>query len=134
MSQENVRVLLQGNARFNEGDYVGALADFHPDVVWHNLMHAPDAPKTVRGVAAVRGLWESFDESFDEFSANIEECIQAGDSVVCDTRWHFKGKGSQVAFDLRTAEGYTFDRGRIVRATLGYADKAEALKAVGPAE
>jgi len=134
MSRDNVRRLLRGNALFNKGDYVGALADFHPEVVWHNLMHAPDAPETVQGVAAIRGIWESFDETFDEFSANIEECVDVGPCVVCDTTWHFKGKGSQVALDLRTAEVYTFDRGKIVRATLGYASKAEAIAAAEPGE
>jgi len=45
MSQENVEVVRRSNTAFNSGDRDGALADYHPDVEWSDLQHAPDTPE-----------------------------------------------------------------------------------------
>lgn len=119
------------NAAFNDGDLERVLADFHPDAEWRDLMHAPDVPECVRGIAAIHGIWTQWQEAFDEFTAEIEECVDAGERVVGVTHWRATGKGSGLASDLRAAEVYEFEDGRIVRVTLGYADKAAALEAVG---
>jgi hypothetical protein len=66
----------------------------------------------------------------DEFTATIEECVDAGDCAVSVTHWRAKGKGSGLALDLRAAEVYEFRRGRIIRVTQGYAGRAAALQAV----
>jgi ketosteroid isomerase-like protein len=134
MSHANVEIIKRGTASLNARDHDGALADFHPDVEWRDLMHAPDVPERVQGVAAVRAIMEQWDEAFDEFTANVEEYIDVGDRVVCVTHWHAKGKGSGVAVDLRAADVYEFEDGKIVRVTQGYADKDAALEALGSRE
>jgi ketosteroid isomerase-like protein len=130
MSQENVETLKRLNASFNSGDQAAALVAFHPDVEWRDLMHAPDAPERVRGVPAIRAIWDQWDDAFDEFSANIEEYIELGDCVVTATHWHATGKGSGMVLDLHTADVYEFEDGLIARVTQGYPDKAAALGAV----
>jgi hypothetical protein len=40
-------------------------------------MHAPDSPERVRAVAALRAIWDQWEAAFDEFSAEIEEYIDA---------------------------------------------------------
>jgi ketosteroid isomerase-like protein len=60
----------------------------------------------------------------------FEEYIDAGGSVVTVTRWRATGKGSALVIDLHSAEVFEFADGRVIRATVGYADRAVALKAV----
>jgi hypothetical protein len=134
MSQENVEIVRRANRAFNSGDREGALADYHPDVEWRDLDHAPDTPECVRGVAALRGLMDQWDEPFEEFRAEIEEYIDAGDCVVAVTHWRGKGKGSGLIVDQHTADVFEFADGKIVRVTLAYSDKSAALKAVGLGE
>lgn len=131
MSQENVEAMKRANAAFNSGDREGALAIFHRDIEWRDLDHAPDTPESVLGIAAVRAIWSQWDEAFDEFTAVVEEYVDAGDSVVCATHWVAKGQGSGAAVDLHGAEVYAFENGKIIRATLGYPDMETALEAVG---
>jgi ketosteroid isomerase-like protein len=132
MSQ-NVEVVKRSNAAINSGEYDRALDALHPDVEWRDFMHAPDAPECVRGVPAVRALMSQWLTAFDEFTMEIGEYIDAGDSVVCVTHSHGKGKASGLEIDLHAAEVYEFEDGQIVRVTWGYADKSAALQAVGKA-
>jgi hypothetical protein len=57
--------------------------------------------------------------------------VDAGDAIVCVTRWHALGTGSGLAVDQTFAEVYEFEDGQIVRATLGYPSRADALQALG---
>lgn len=135
VSRENVEIVRRANMAFNLGDREGAFADYSPDVEWHDLQHAPDAPERVRGLSALRTIWDQWEQAFDEFTADIEDFIDAGDFVVAVTRWRAKGKGSGLALDLHAADVYEFKGRKIVKVTLGYPpDKHAALKDVGLAE
>ena len=57
-----------------------------------------------------------------------------GDVVVCVTHWRAEGKSSGVSVDQRQADVFEVKDGMVVRVTLAYPDKAEALAAVGLAE
>jgi uncharacterized protein len=131
---ENVEIVRRANVCLKNGDRDGALADYHPDVEWRDLQHAPDTPECVHGVSAIRALWDQWEQAFDEFNANIEEFVDAGDRVVTLTRWRAQGKGSGLALDLRTADVFELAGKRIVRVTMGYTDMAAALEAVGLAD
>ena len=131
MSKENVEAIRRSNAAFNRGDVDGALAPFHADIEWHDLSHPPDVPARTRGIRAVRETFDGWKGSFEELTAQVEEFIDAGDAVVCVTTWHAKGAGSGLAVDQTSTEVYEFEDGQIVRATLGYASRADALRAVG---
>jgi uncharacterized protein len=142
MSQDNVAVVKRSNAAFNRRDRDETFARYHPDVEWRDLQHAPDAPECVRGIAAVHTIWDQWDAPFDEFTAEVEEYVDAGECVVVVTRWRARGGASGLAVDQRTADLYTFEDGKIVRVTLGFhdreaalaaadADRREALKAAG---
>jgi major membrane immunogen (membrane-anchored lipoprotein) len=50
------------------------------------------------------------------------------------THWQATGKGSDLVIDLRTADVIEIADGKIIRATVGYRDKDQALKAVGLSE
>jgi ketosteroid isomerase-like protein len=131
VSQEHVEIARRANAAFNRGDRDGAFADFASDVEWRDLQHAPDTLERLRGIDAVRAAWDRWGDAFDYFTAEVEEYIDAGAYVLGVTHWRAKGKDSGVAIDLHTVDVFEFADGKIVRVTLGYSDKHEALKAVG---
>jgi ketosteroid isomerase-like protein len=131
MSAKNVEIMRRSNAAFNLRDRNAAFADFHPDVEWRDLQHAADALECIHGRSEVLAIWDGWEEVFDDFTAEIEEYIDAGESVVTVTRWRATGKGSALVVETHTADVYEFADGRIIRATVGYADRAAALKAVG---
>src|SRR3954465_8972554 len=101
---------------------------------FRDLSHAADAPETLRGAQALPSLMSEWRESFDEFRAEISEYIDAGDHVVCVTRWAGRGKASGAVVDVAQVDVYELRAGKIIRATLAYPDKATALEAVGLTE
>jgi ketosteroid isomerase-like protein len=131
VSQENVETLRRSNASFNRRDRDGVYADFHPDVEWRDLQHAVDSPERLRGISSLLALWDQWEDAFDKLTAKTEEYIDAGDCVLAVAHWRAKGKDSGVEIELRSVDVYEFADGKIVRATVGYTDKAAALKAVG---
>jgi ketosteroid isomerase-like protein len=127
MSADNVDVVRAMNAAFNAGDVEGMLAPCDPDVEWRDLMHAPDQPERVRGIQALGGILHQYDEAFGRFTAQVEEYIGVGESVVTVTSWHAVGRDSGLPVDARTAELYELRGGRVLRITQGYADREAAL-------
>ena len=131
MSRENVETLRRSNASFNRRDRAGVYAEFHPHVEWRDLQHPPDSPERLHGIPPLLAVWDQWEDAFDEFTAEIEEYIDAGDYVLALTHWRATGKDSGLAIDLRTVDVYEFADGKIVRATVGYADKDAALANLG---
>ena len=128
MSRENVETLRRSNAAFNRGDFDAAFADFDEDCEWRDLQHAFDTPERRRGVGAVREIWSAWRDSFEQFSAEIEEYVDEGEIVLVRTRWRAVGRESRLSLDLTTVDAYELSGGRIVRASVGYADMAAARK------
>jgi ketosteroid isomerase-like protein len=131
MSQENVDLVLRGNAAANRGDIAAAAELWHPDAELRDLAHAVDTAQTVNGRDAVLALWSQWRETFDEFRAEIEEIVDRGAHIVCATRWVGRGSASGVAVDVSQVDVYEVRDGKIIRATLAYPDKAAALEALG---
>src|ERR1041384_6014472 len=122
------------NAAFNRRDRDALLTYYHADVEFRDLQHAPDAPERLFGVDAIRAYWGQWDDAFDNFTAEIEQALDAGAYVLTATRWRGKGKDSGLEIDLRALEVFEFAEGKIARLTSGYSHKEDALKAVGLAE
>jgi ketosteroid isomerase-like protein len=131
MSQENVEKVRRSNAAFNRRDRAAAVADYHPAIEWRDLQPAPDSPERLHGIAAVLGYWSQWNDAFAEFTAGIEEYIDAGDCVITLTHWHAKGKDSGLTIDQRTADVFEFADGKVICATVGYPDTEAALAATG---
>jgi ketosteroid isomerase-like protein len=131
VSRENVEIVRRMNAAFNRRDRDALLAYYHPDVELRDLQHAPDAPERLIGVDAIRAYWAQWDDAFDDFTAEIEDYLDAGRYVLTTTRWRGRGKDSGLEIDLRAVEVVELADGKIARLTSGYSNRAEALKAVG---
>jgi ketosteroid isomerase-like protein len=110
---------------FTEGDV------FHPEVEFE----MPDWPEggRSRGVAAMRRMWQAALGAWDDFRAEPERFIVAGEQVVVLNRIRARGKGSGAEVSAVTATVWTMDAGKVVRLAL-YWDSAKALEAAGLTE
>jgi ketosteroid isomerase-like protein len=129
MSQENVEIVKRGNAAFNAHDIEDWLTFLDPEIEFVDHMGAVAEGS---GIEAIRRLLvEGWFEVFPDFRAATEEFIDAGDRVVCVTQWKGAGAASSLDYHQPAAEVYTLRDGKILRAELGFPDKAAALKAAG---
>src|SRR2546421_11848697 len=134
MSQENVELVRRGNALFNAGDWDAAFALWHADAEYRDLQHGPDMPEVVDGHDGLRRMAALWAEVYDEFGAEVYEYVDADPWVVCDTRWYGTGRGSAVGVEIRQADAYELQAGKVTRAVLAYPDAATALAAVRSAD
>ena|SRR5437763_8267019 len=131
---ENLDVVRRANELFTAGDWDAALELVHPSVAFRDLQTAPDIPEVLHGRDSVLLALAHWIDAYDEFGAEVYEYIDADPWVVCDTRWHGKGKGSEVLVDVHQADTCKVEDGKIVEWIVGYPDVATALKAVRSAE
>jgi ketosteroid isomerase-like protein len=83
-----------------------------------------------RGRDVVLAAWEAYVGEFDPFHLEIEQLVDAGDSVVARFREQGRGKESGVEVDWLRYVVYTLHQGRVIR-TQYFLEEAEALKAAG---
>src|SRR5690242_19081325 len=130
MSQENVELVRRCIAAFNAHDIAGWSSFLSSGFQFVDHMAAV-GEDSASGIRAVRRQVEGWFEAFPDFRAETEEYIDACDRVVCATHWRGTGAASGLPYHQVAAEVFTVREGKIVRAELGFADKASALKAVG---
>ena len=131
MSEDNVENLRRGTAAFNDGDVDAFLELFVPDAELRDLANAPDQSDVVRGRAAIREVLTLWTAAFDELRVDVGEYMDRGDVVICAVHWLGQGSASGISVDTHQFDVYELREGRIVRATLGFQSKAEALEAAG---
>ena len=131
MSQENVDVVKRANALLNRGDWDEMALLWHPDIVFRDLRNAADTQQALEGSRSVRALLAQWSEVFDDFGVEIYAYVDTHAHVVCDSRWYATGKQSQMPVDVGQTDVYELRDGKIISVTLGYANAAEALEAVG---
>ena len=132
MSQENVEVVRGAIAAFTRGELetLKTAGDwYHADVEFHEDPSFPDAG-VHRGADAIEAHFRQFLDSFDAYSFEVEEILDAGDSVVVVNRQQGRGKGSGAEVDMRNAWVFAFRDGKIQRIT-PYWERAKAIEAVG---
>src|SRR5436190_3066017 len=132
MSQENVELVRRAVELGNAGDLEAVAELYHSDVELRDLQHPPDTPEVLKGREAIVAAWAKWSESFDGFTLEVYEYVDAHPWVVGDVRWRATGKGSNVSIDWRVAEACEVKDGKIVRVIAGFPNVATALKAVGP--
>jgi ketosteroid isomerase-like protein len=131
MSQENVEIVRSLYDGWLRGDMGLELLD--PDISMVESATLPGAASAF-GIGAVRRYIESFSKHWDEIRFEPQEFIDAADDgVVVVARLVGKGKRSGIEVNRVWAYVWTV-RGSKVKSMVGYANRAEALKAVGLAE
>ena len=130
MSAENVEIVRRAFAyeMYGLGDRAEAEAIFDLYVVMNPTEEGPSY-----GLDAIRDNFEHWKVAWEELDVTIEELIDAGDRVFLTAHHRGRGRGSGVEVDTRLYSVYTLRDGKVLRID-EYADRAEALEAVGLAE
>ena len=130
MSQENVEVVKGAVDAFNAHELDRYLSFLAPEFEYFDHMGAV-AEVQGSGIDAIRRQVEGWFDSFPDFRASVDEFIDAGDRVVSVTTWQGTGAGSGLPYYQEAAEVVTVRDGKIIRAELGFVDRAAALEAAG---
>ena len=127
MSQENVEWVRKGWERYaGTGEPPWDL--FHEAVEVHD--HDTPDQGDYRGHEGLARWLEDWGAAWAEWSIDVDEFIDAGDSVVILIRMNTEGRGSGIKAQRQDALVYGFGQGLITRVDY-YNDRSEALKAVG---
>jgi ketosteroid isomerase-like protein len=124
MSQENVELVRRG---IRSVEVFWALLD--ENITWDlGDKPPPDLHRSYVGRDAVIEASRRYWGTWDGYSLDADELIDAGSSVVVVVHERGRGKGSGAPFDRNYAQVWTFREGLIVRWEL-FPDKAQALEA-----
>jgi ketosteroid isomerase-like protein len=134
MSASNVRLLRRCAELLNVGDWDALFELYAPDVEveFRDVAPPPDLPEVIHGLEGVRRIAAHWTAPYDELGAEVYEYIEAGPWVVCDTRWYRKSKDSDLPSEVRFADAYEVEQGKIRRAIIGFRDVETALEATNP--
>lgn len=131
VSQENVEIVQRYIDHWNEtGEFLWAEID--PDAVFV-IDPASFVAGTYRGHDGLRDLLTLTDEVFDEFRYEVDEMVDAGDSVVVLGRIWARGVQSGATGAQHGALLFQIRDGLVV-AYRSYFDREEALAAAGLGE
>ncbi|HLM27475.1 MAG TPA: nuclear transport factor 2 family protein [Thermoleophilaceae bacterium] len=132
MSQENVEL---ARWAFTSGDPTRFFSLLVEEVEFDARRQAelPGAVLAGRGREVVEQYCREYWGTWAEYSAHPHGFLDAGDDVIVEVRERGKGKGSGVPFEGTHVQVWTLRGGKIVRWLL-FADKADALEAVGLSE
>ncbi len=131
MTEDDVRVLLDGYEAWNrrEPDVLAGL--LHPEMKWEPGFG--DLNEGVHhGADGFKQFVDSWIESFDEFRIQPELLVQAGDKVVVVAHQVGRGRGSGIELEAHVVHVWTIRDGRAI-AWWGPRTRDEALDALGDA-
>jgi len=111
-----VDIVRRSYEAFARDDMDGVLADMDPDIEWHQAQGLPHGGY-YRGLAEVRrNIFDPLDEEWwDEFDADPEEFLDAGDQVVVLGRYSGVAKRTGKGLDVPFVHVWTLRDGRAVR-------------------
>jgi ketosteroid isomerase-like protein len=131
MSQESITTAREMAAALNRGDLAAWAENFADDIDYRAVEGAPDDHGPIHGKAAMRAYVQDWIDTFDQFTVEPLDLIEAGeDQVIAITRISGRAKLSGVETDLTYAALYTIRGGKIARGR-EYWTRDEALEAAG---
>jgi ketosteroid isomerase-like protein len=128
MSQENVEATRARFEQFSRGDFSTAFEGMDDDFVFVTAAEMPDAG-TYRGQQA-RDWILAYVASFDDYTQEATEILDAGDSVVVAVLQRGCPRGSDVSVESRWWQVLTFRNDSVTRTQM-FSGRAQALKAAG---
>ena len=126
MSQANVEAVRRAWEASTQHDNEAVFRLYDPEIEIHDLFY----DRIYRGLDGVREYFREWVSTFDEWGAEVEEWIDAGDEVIAVLRSRGRGKRSGVPVEQRESHVWTLRHGKLWRLRI-YASKDEARKAVG---
>jgi uncharacterized protein len=96
MSQQDVETMRGAYEAFNRSDIPAVLNVFDPNIEWHEPGGGRAPHGTFHGSQNVaQDVFSTIPQNFDEFRADPEQFIDAGDHVVVGGHFHGRGKSGQ---------------------------------------
>jgi len=132
MSEQDVKFVLDGYARFNAGERKAELWFFTPDAEYQVAREDPDSA-IHRGIDAVRGQFARWVEAYPDLKVEPLEAKGSGDMVFLWVRFSGHGEGSGIPVEMELAHVLTMRDGKVAR-TVEYFDRDEAREAAGLSE
>jgi ketosteroid isomerase-like protein len=129
VSEENVKFVRDGYARFNAGEKTAGRWFWHPDAEYHAAREDPDSD-VHRGIDAITKQFASWLEAYPDLEIEILEAEGIGDQVFLWVRFVGHGASSGIPLEMELAHVYTIRDGRAAR-VVEYMDREEARKAAG---
>ena len=133
MSQENVELVRRGFEVYSRGDIDGTVADFAPDCRYTAAGIIPDRTGDFHGPEGYKEFIGWLRGEFDDAKAEVNELIDAGDTVVVGSTLHGRGRQSGAEAKFTFWQVWTIENGKFVRGQ-GFATRDEALEAAGLSE
>jgi ketosteroid isomerase-like protein len=130
MSEENVERAYQAADAFNRRDLDALLALCDPNIEFHSRLTELEGGRPYRGHDGIRSWWESLFAISLDFSSEIEDVREAGDTTVVRVRQRGHGLGSDAPIDQThwMVTKWRHKKGVWCRI---YLSEAEALEAAG---
>jgi ketosteroid isomerase-like protein len=133
MSQEKVDALRAVYDEWAKGNFQAGGDLWDQRVLFIPIAELPDSGD-YHGPEGVSRFMRGFLESWTEYTIAAEKFTEVGDSVVVATRQHGTGRDSGIAGGRsRQTHVWTFRGGAVIRFE-AFANRAEALEAVGLSE
>jgi uncharacterized protein len=101
---------------FARGDMEGVVADMDEAIEWHQAQGLPHGG-LYRGLAEVRrAIFDPLDEEWwDEFAADADDFLDAGDHVVVIGRYRGRAKETGKPLDVPFVHVWTWRGGKAIR-------------------
>jgi ketosteroid isomerase-like protein len=128
MSQENVKATRVAYEQSARGDLSPLFAAVTDDFEFVTAAEMPDAG-TYRGQEA-RDWVRTYIETFEGYTQEATESIDAGDKVVAAILQRGRPRGSDTPVESRWWQVLTFREGAVARVQM-FAQKSDALEAAG---
>jgi uncharacterized protein len=130
MSQENVELVRRAFEAYSRGDIDGAVSDFAPDCRYTAAGIIPDRTGVFRGPEGYKEFISWLRSEFDDAHAEVDELIDAGDTVVVGSTLQGRGRQSGAPAKFTFWQVWTVQNGKFVRGQ-GFTSRGEALEAAG---
>jgi len=132
MSTAGVEVVRGIYDAFAKGDVPGVLGLFDEGIVWNEAEHFPyaDGNPYVGPQAVLEGVFARCIGEWDGFAAQVDELIDAGDTVVALGRYLGTCKATGRAQSTQMAHVWRVEKGKVVRFQQ-YADTLGVARVIG---
>jgi uncharacterized protein len=115
MSEQDVATVKAAYGSFNQGDIPAVLATYDDQIEWIEPGGGSAPSGTFTGPDSVaQDVFQTVPENFDEFSVDIDEVEDQGDTVVVKGRFTGKNKSGAV-LDAPFEHRNTMRDGKVVR-------------------
>jgi ketosteroid isomerase-like protein len=128
VSKDLVQLVEQGYEAWNSGDRRWVLEHMAEDVEWITPPDDPD-PGTYTGHEGIEQYWAQWRAAVGQLSFQIEEMIDAGNSVVIVARRQGRGEHSGLQVSDRVIQVFEFEGEKCSRVR-EYYDRDAALSSI----